>query len=148
MLYTLNGTYPNILPERIRLSTGLTRTNSSTFTQEELLDAGYTPVANAPEYNKLSQVLEWNSFTGWYTREKTSLELDSESAVQWRLVREKRNQLLQESDWTQMLDVVAYASFDFKDNWRVYRQALRDITTQQDPFNIVWPQQPNDSSVG
>lgn len=142
MLYTLNGAYPGTLPERIRLSNGLTRTDSVTFTPEELLDAGYTPVPNPPEYNKLLQVLEWNSFTGWYTREKTQLELDTEAAAQWKLVREKRNQLLQESDWTQMLDVVAYASFDFKDNWRNYRQALRDITTQPDPFNITWPIKP------
>lgn len=142
MLYTLNGTYPSTLPDRIRLSNGLTRTDSKTFTEEELLDAGYSPVENPPEYNNLLEVLEWNSFTGWYVREKTEVELSNEAEIQWKLVREKRNQMLQESDWTQMLDVVAYASFDFKDEWRNYRQALRDITIQDDPFNIIWPEKP------
>jgi hypothetical protein len=26
--------------------------------------------------------------------------------------------------------------------WIAYRQALRDITDQQDPFNIIWPIKP------
>lgn len=26
--------------------------------------------------------------------------------------------------------------------WATYRQALRDITTQLDPFKIDWPKQP------
>jgi hypothetical protein len=51
-------------------------------------------------------------------------------------VRTKRNKLLQESDWTQTKD-----SPDAVDVlWQPYRQALRDITTQQGfPFNVVWP---------
>jgi len=28
-----------------------------------------------------------------------------------------------------------------KTAWATYRQALRDITTQADPFNITWPNQ-------
>jgi len=26
--------------------------------------------------------------------------------------------------------------------WATYRQELRDITTQSDPFNIIWPSKP------
>lgn len=26
--------------------------------------------------------------------------------------------------------------------WLVYRQALRDVTEQSDPFAIIWPTQP------
>lgn len=40
------------------------------------------------------------------------------------------------SDWTQL----ANAPVD-KTAWAVYRQALRDITEQADPFNITWPKQ-------
>jgi hypothetical protein len=29
-----------------------------------------------------------------------------------------------------------------KDLWTVYRQELRDITNQQNPFNIEWPIKP------
>jgi hypothetical protein len=28
-----------------------------------------------------------------------------------------------------------------KTAWATYRQALRDITKQADPFNIAWPKQ-------
>jgi hypothetical protein len=29
-----------------------------------------------------------------------------------------------------------------KESWAIYRQALRDITNQADPFNITWPTPP------
>ncbi len=45
------------------------------------------------------------------------------------LLREKRNCLLQESDWTQMSDVV----LSNLDEWKTYRQALRDITKTSSP---------------
>jgi len=46
----------------------------------------------------------------------------------------QRNQMLKDADWTQVAD----APVD-KTKWATYRQALRDITTQADPFNIIWP---------
>jgi len=46
--------------------------------------------------------------------------------------------LLLGSDWTQMPDVL----FSNKEAWASYRQALRDITLQTDPFAIVWPVAP------
>ncbi len=58
-----------------------------------------------------------------------------DTAQQWNEVRYKRNQLLQESDWTQLPDV----PLSTKEVWAAYRQQLRDITNQADPFNIVWP---------
>lgn len=58
--------------------------------------------------------------------------------TEWRLVRAKRDKLLLESDWTQLPDV----PFATKEAWAVYRQALRDVTIQPDPFNIVWPESP------
>lgn len=58
--------------------------------------------------------------------------------TQWVVVRTERNKLLVGSDWTQMPD----APDANKSAWSDYRQALRDITTQADPFNIVWPVAP------
>ena len=50
-----------------------------------------------------------------------------------------RNQLLSESDWTQLPDVPQA----LKDAWATYRQALRDITAQSGfPTNIVYPTKP------
>lgn len=58
--------------------------------------------------------------------------------TQWQSVRARRDRLLQESDWTQLPDVPLAT----KEAWAVYRQALRDITLQPDPFNITWPTPP------
>lgn len=58
---------------------------------------------------------------------------------QWISVRDERNAYLQECDWTQLPDV---SSVD-KTAWATYRQQLRDVTTQADPFNITWPTKPS-----
>jgi hypothetical protein len=53
-------------------------------------------------------------------------------------VREQRNRMLTASDWTQIAD----ATVD-KQAWLIYRQALRDITSQESfPFDIIWPGTP------
>jgi hypothetical protein len=57
---------------------------------------------------------------------------------QWEEIRLIRNELLKESDWTQLSDV----SQTIKDLWTVYRQELRNITNQENPFNIEWPVKP------
>lgn len=58
--------------------------------------------------------------------------------TQWPVVRSQRNALLSASDWTQLPDIPAST----RAAWAPYRQALRDITEQADPFNIVWPVAP------
>lgn len=58
--------------------------------------------------------------------------------TEWPLVRAERDRRLLASDWTQLPDV----PLSTKEAWASYRQALRDITLQADPFNIVWPTPP------
>lgn len=58
--------------------------------------------------------------------------------TQWAVVRADRNQRLQVTDWTQLADIPAQT----KSLWEPYRQELRDVTSQSDPFNIVWPTPP------
>jgi len=66
----------------------------------------------------------------------TAEELQSRVDAQWNAIRSARNELLKDSDWTQLSD----SPVD-KTAWATYRQALRDITKQPDPFNITWPKQ-------
>jgi len=66
----------------------------------------------------------------------TAEELQSRIDTQWSAIRSARNEMLKDTDWTQLSD----SPVD-KTAWSVYRQALRDITTQPDPFNIAWPKQ-------
>jgi hypothetical protein len=55
----------------------------------------------------------------------------------------KRNQLLAESDWTQLPDARAAMGDTKAAEWDAYRQALRDITDQPGyPAEINWPVKP------
>lgn len=56
----------------------------------------------------------------------------------WVEVRSRRDALLAKSDWTQLPDV----SLATQLRWQPYRQSLRDISQQLDPYNIVWPVTP------
>jgi hypothetical protein len=69
----------------------------------------------------------------WVTPDPTVEELE----IQWSKVRTIRNGLLSACDWTQVPD----APVDGK-VWADYRQHLRDVTLQPDPFSIVWPTPP------
>lgn len=58
--------------------------------------------------------------------------------TQWAVVRAQRNKLLTACDWTQLPDVPGST----QSAWSSYRQELRDITQQIDPFAITWPVPP------
>jgi hypothetical protein len=62
--------------------------------------------------------------------------------TQWNIVRNRRNNLLQESDWTDTFSAPTRLGQELYDQWQEYRQKLRDVTTQTDPFNITWPTPP------
>jgi hypothetical protein len=54
-------------------------------------------------------------------------------------VRDMRNQLLLQSDWTQLPDV----PIETKSAWEIYRQQLRDITNQSGfPYEVQFPEMP------
>ena len=53
-------------------------------------------------------------------------------------VRESRNKLIADCDWTQLADSSVNVT-----NWSKYRQALRDLPTAKGfPHNITWPTEP------
>ena len=53
-------------------------------------------------------------------------------------LRRRRNQLLTESDWTQSRDVF----LPNDEEWKTYRQQLRDLPKNTEPMNPVWPTKP------
>jgi len=79
----------------------------------------------------------------WVQSDKyTAEELTAQNAVkednEKQEVRDKRDSLLQMSDWTQLAD----APVD-KNAWATYRQALRDVPAQSGfPWTITWPDAP------
>jgi hypothetical protein len=55
----------------------------------------------------------------------------------------KRTQLLVESDYTEFPSIQAKMTAEKIAEWETYRQALRDITTQQGfPWDPIWPVKP------
>jgi hypothetical protein len=77
-------------------------------------------------------------YQNWEQTAASETEINQRIENKWEEIREIRNELLKECDWTQLSDV----SSEIKSNWISYRQELRDITTQSNPFNIVWPVKP------
>ncbi len=78
----------------------------------------------------------------WFTKYSVS-DLDADgiaakNAEQAKSVREQRNRLIAECDWTQVED----SPVD-KAAWATYRQELRDLTLQAGfPFDVTYPTKP------
>lgn len=78
----------------------------------------------------------------WFTKfVLVDMEDEAKAAVdaqQAASTRAERNRRLAESDWTQVADAPVDQAV-----WAVYRQALRDVTTQEEfPWNVTWPVEP------
>jgi len=77
-------------------------------------------------------------YQNWIQTDASQSEIDYRLENQWFIIRQTRNELLAECDWTQLADVSA----ETKLIWSEYRQSLRDITSQTNPFSITWPVKP------
>ena len=74
----------------------------------------------------------------WSLVDASAEDVAARNDAQSRTVRSYRNDLLAESDWTQLADATAD-----KTAWASYRQALRDVPNQAGfPHNITWPTTP------
>ena len=77
-------------------------------------------------------------YQNWIQTDASSEEIALRIEDKWLEIRYLRNSLLTECDWTQLSDV----SESIRNSYQSYRQSLRDITNQSDPFNISWPVKP------
>jgi hypothetical protein len=76
-----------------------------------------------------------------FRKEKmTNEKIEIMTNDQWTVIKSQRNQYLQECDWTQLSD--SPLTIEKKQDWLLYRQSLREVTLQADPFNITWPVKP------
>ena len=144
MPYSYKNQYPiDNLPERIRLSNGFTRTDSSTFTTDEITDAGYVAVSTAPTYNDRTHKLTWDG-SDWQVVELTTLEIQENTDLQWDVIRKQRDVQINAVDWKIMryqsqVRLGFTTTTDTIANLDTYIQELRNITNQSDPYNVVWP---------
>jgi hypothetical protein len=61
--------------------------------------------------------------------------------TQETVVKQKRDDFLYKSDWTQIPNNPL--TTEQQQAWAVYRQELRDVTSQSGyPFNVIWPTPP------
>ena len=73
----------------------------------------------------------------WVVTQAPPEEIDARISARWASIREERNHKLYKSDWTQLTDSPLTA--EKKSEWQVYRQELRDVTLQSNPFELTWP---------
>ena len=74
------------------------------------------------------------------TTDVDELTRETRIEIKWDEIRETRNTLLSECDWTQFQDSPITGSK--LTEWQTYRQSLRDVTNQENPYNITWPTKP------
>jgi len=89
---------------------------------------------------KLSTVDAYVDSGKAYTVRVESTTSDEQTTLtnnKWGEVRIERERKLKDTDWRASSDLT------MPDAWKTYRQALRDITTQADPYNITWPTKPS-----
>ena len=79
----------------------------------------------------------------YYDWKSEAWVLNSEAL--WKEIRQDRNQRLYECDWTQLDD--NKLSLSKKGEWTEYRQALREVPTNNSGVThlneVVWPDQPS-----
>lgn len=97
---------------------------------------------NLPSYSETQKIvageptLEDGKWTqNWNVVDMTTQEFDELKNVRAQDVRAQRDNLLKESDWSQLPDVQVNKTL-----WIEYRQALRNITSQSGfPLEVEWP---------
>lgn len=74
---------------------------------------------------------------GWEILDKTEEEILAYDNRVITFVRNERDSMLAATDWRALTDTT------LSTEWATYRQALRDITSQEGfPYNITWPTPP------
>jgi len=97
---------------------------------------------NIPSYDIKTQSIFWEN--GGIVVKDDDVKIKNESEKPMRLLRQQRNQKLSETDWMANSDVV------MSDDWKTYRQTLRDLPSSAEPkldengqlTNVTWPTKP------
>lgn len=127
MLYTKDGSYPAPLPHRIVLSNGMTRTDASSFTEEEIADAGYVEVENPPQV-PYPQRLDWDG-ESWLIRDPN----ESESAQMINQIKSDCVRMLADTDYKVIKAIELGQELD--QEYVDYRQAVRELYNSVDATN-------------
>ena len=144
-IYVADGgeqTYPLTLTDLRRMRRDVSF--PAQISDEEAATFGFFPVQETPPpegqfqtATRSAAMVDGAWVEQWTVTPWPEDEISVATAAQWESVRADRNKRLADCDWTQLPDAPVDAAA-----WAAYRQELRDITQQPDPFNIVWPAAP------
>ena len=119
-----------------------------------LIDDAIRAIHPDAQFTTVDEVItEWNSPD---IIQPTQEELDTKlkelkENQPYKLLREERNRLIAETDWTQLKDITLDSIRE--KNWKEYRQALRDLPAKSNPkldsfgnldmSSVTWPDKPS-----
>ena len=107
----------------------------------ETKNSGYDS-DDSKDVTEVTPTLSGSVYIQTYTISDSDTEtINKRREIKWSEVRSGRDSLLSESDWTQFND--SPISGSTLTEWQTYRQSLRDITNQSDPYDITWPNIPS-----
>ena len=79
----------------------------------------------------------------WVVSDATNREIEQRTEQRLEDTRNQRNRLLSETDWIVIMHTERGTNIPAV--WELYRQALRDITSQGGfPYTIEWPTKPGE----
>lgn len=130
------GKKPTKPPFRITLSDGTNRTDPSSFTEEELIDAGFNIAPAKPRVIPLGMSIDWDiENERWIAVGEYQKSIE---ANDWYFVnKETLDVLLEESNFVKMRLIESSADLSEFD---AHIDALNNVDLFQNPYNIVWPQ--------
>ena len=109
--------------------------------QVEMKNSGYAS-DDTKDVTEVTPTLSGSIYIQTYTISDADTDtINKRREIKWSGVRSGRDSLLSESDWTQFND--SPISGSTLTDWQTYRQSLRDITNQSDPYDITWPNIPS-----
>jgi len=128
-----NTSFPTIIADSLL--------ESFNIYQVEIKSSGYDS-DDLKDVTEVTPTLSGSIYIQTYTISDADTEtINKRREIKWSEVRSSRDSLLSESDWTQFND--SPISGSTLTDWQTYRQSLRDITNQSDPYDITWPNIPS-----
>ena len=128
-----NTSFPTIIADSLL--------ESFNIYQVEIKSSGYDS-DDSKDVTEVTPTLSGSVYVQTYEITDADTEtINKRREIKWSEVRSNRDSLLSECDWTQFND--SPISGSTLTDWQTYRQSLRDITNQSDPYDITWPNIPS-----
>lgn len=155
MWYSKDYSYPIPrwkFPFRLKDGNGKSYTHENAFNNRAKL--GWVDVSSPPPIHVEKENLNWENGE-WVVTPKSAEELDEPNKKMWVDIRNRRNHILLETDWSQIPisntefglaygnTVIQIISANTNLDFAIYRQELRDLPdTTSNAYAVVWPTYP------